>query len=87
MVEIECGKFNEWVDRIAMKMKAKFRQKAVQGYTGWDDPYYKSVIKSKLTKHVNRYRKGDEGQLIDIMNLTAFLIAMDFEEKALKQEG
>lgn len=57
-------------------MRQKLRQKFEQGYRYWNDTTYSHMVEDlqdKLHSHVERYKKGDPKQLVDIANLAAML--------------
>lgn len=68
-VEIEA--LDALVDAFAMRMKAKLRQKALAGYTGWDDPTLRPGILASLRLHVGK------GEMIDVANIAAMLWNME----------
>ena len=58
------------------EMRQKLRKKLEQGYKYWNDASDDHVVedlRDKLIDHVERYKKGDPKQLVDIANLAAML--------------
>ena len=57
------------VDAFAEKMKAKLKQKYIEGWTGWDDKTLERGIDGRLFEKAVH----TEGQEVDIANLAAML--------------
>jgi hypothetical protein len=71
----ECGHNNfAWlkalegcVDDFAAQMKSKLRRKALEGYSGWDDPdWQRAEIIDRLKSHI------DKGDMVDVANFAMF---------------
>lgn len=61
------------VDAFASAMKRKLRQKATEGWYGWDDRRRKTDISIALKGHVDR----GSYQWVDVANLAAMLWNME----------
>lgn len=57
------------VDAFAAEMKKKLRRKALEGYSGWDDPAYAEGMRAAMLEHALR----GPGQEVDVANLAAML--------------
>ena len=71
------------VDEFSGAMIQKLTKKCRQGWFGWDDPSYRSVIVEKLECHVDRL-KNDYTQAVDVANLAMFLFFMG---ERVREEG
>lgn len=66
------------VDDFTEKMRARLRDKAKAGFTGWDDPDWDSCdlyrrMQSKVTEVLVRGNNCDPKHLVDIANFAMFL--------------
>lgn len=64
------------VSRFADAMRARLWEKMREGYEGWaddSDVHVVETVREKLFASVDKYRKGETKQLIDIANLAAIL--------------
>jgi len=79
----------EALKRLASKaswaMRKKLGQKYEDGWSGWDDINRLLVFKEKLIDHVNRDLSQEN--LVDIMNLAAFIWNMGGYDKANSRSG
>lgn len=68
---------SQLVSRFADAMRARLWEKADEGYEGWQDdsrlPEIIETVREKLFASVEKYRKGETKQLVDIANLAAIL--------------
>ena len=71
----ELNAIDKMVDVFSEAMKAKFRKKYLEGYTGWDDKSLRIWIEKKLPEHVGK------GDMVDVANLAAMLWNMEQPDK------
>lgn len=64
----EIRALNDCVDDFAVDMRRKLRKKAIEGSSGWDDPW--TLSRAKIIRQIKRHlRKGD---MVDVANLAMF---------------
>ncbi|MEW6614012.1 MAG: hypothetical protein AB1401_00850 [Thermodesulfobacteriota bacterium] len=78
--ECDIG-LDKLIDAVAMEMKKKLRRKHDEGYHGWDDIHFVQELWEKFEEHVDRGLEKDN--MIDIMNLAAFLWNMADDAKEM----
>jgi uncharacterized protein YbgA (DUF1722 family) len=64
------------VSRFSEVMRARLYEKVQEGYEGWadhTDPHVVETVQEKLFASVEKYRRGEKKQLVDIANLAAIL--------------
>ena len=68
------------VSNIAQAMRAKLKQKRLEGYSGWHDPYQCTVKRLKLMLRAH-LRSGD---MVDVAN---FAMMIYNREHCMKEES
>lgn len=71
----ELEALDAMVDAFAAQMKQKLRLKALDGFSGWDDPGRADIIRGAMIEHSRR----GPGQEVDVANLAAMLWNMGKE--------
>jgi len=68
---------SQLVSRFSDAMRARLWEKLEEGYGGWNDPtdadHTIDVVRDKLFASIEKYKKGEVKQLVDIANLAAIL--------------
>lgn len=70
----------ELVHRFAGAMRPKLYDKAVEGYTGWNDPANRDMIRQKLLANAER------GDWVDVANLAAMLWGLEQSRERANDE-
>lgn len=76
----EMRALGELVHRFALAMRYKLYDKAVEGYTGWNDPANRDMIRQKLLANVER------GDWVDVANLAAMLWGLEQSRERANDE-
>ena len=59
--------FDAVVNKLATAMKAKFRNKFMEGRSGWDERDAKEFLLTSLKSHIER------GDMVDVANIAAMI--------------
>jgi hypothetical protein len=80
-VNKEIEQLDAAVDVYATEMKKVLRQKAIQGYRGWNDAKLMDSILEDLVSQVEQKKAGVRGRCIHISNLAMVLHRFEEEER------
>lgn len=79
LLEIDRVKLSVKLFSLVMEMRLK--NKAREGWRGWDDKKYEQVLRDKLKKNVEQLLKGDSNiSAIDVANFAMMLWCMNLPE-------
>ena len=70
--EEEINRLDQAVDEFASEMKARLREQAMKGYSGWDEPQNYQRILAMMMQHA----AVAEGEEVDAANLAMILWSM-----------
>lgn len=68
----ELRRLESTVDRYAAEMKAKLREKMLEGFSGWDDPRLLSYLEEGLEEHLKKQKRGGHEE-IDLGNIAMMI--------------
>ena len=68
----EINRLDQAVDAFAAEMKARLREQAMKGYSGWDEPQNYQRILAMMMQHA----AVGEGEEVDAANLAMILWSM-----------
>ena len=80
-INLEIDRIKSSVKLFSMVMEMRLKNKARDGWQGWDDKKYEQVLKDKLRKNVEQLLKGDSNvSAIDVANFAMMIWCMNLPE-------